>query len=111
MQVGPGVSDAWEFVWYGARVLLADALASRGKLHQAEVDYRLRHVRLDPVFWSVQRPPDAEDRAGNGLSRPGRCRLAQADAELGPVLRRHGNFERGGEIGRASCRERVCQYV
>src|SRR3546814_2193269 len=54
-----------------------------------------------------------ERRAGCEDNAVGRPRLDAPDRIVGDarVGRPHGDFGLGREIGRASCRERVCQYV
>src|SRR3546814_13473875 len=51
------------------------------------------------VAWKIQ------EQAYGGLGSPTRRRLA----ELARALERDGDVTRNREIGRASCRERVCQ--
>src|SRR3546814_11850770 len=60
-------------------------------------------------------PPGARLPAGPFQLRVGMFLLRAAETEIGgePPGRRHGEVaaEPVGEIGRASCRGRVCQYV
>src|SRR3546814_1212200 len=58
-------------------------------------------------------PDHGERRAGRDPCGPHPCAAGRGRAHRGGRRRdrRGGRKRGGGEIGRASCRERVCQYV
>src|SRR3546814_8439555 len=91
----------------------------------AERHVRGRLVRLGPVLNSIvaahSYPPVAEKLLaealvltvllGSTLKDPESQLTLQAQTGGGPVELLVCDYRRGEQIGRASCRERVCQYV
>src|SRR3546814_5247813 len=58
-----------------------------------------------PIFIGLQTPDEGE------IHVFGESMIGRLDDEALAIRKRWGVLFQGGEIGRASCRERVCQYV